>query len=151
MGNQHVGEEEVQAEEESTEVWAELGEELKVLGSRLASTVRSVWESEENRKRLQELGSDLEEMVGEVSQAIEARAASAEAQEVRGDIERVAQSARAAGRGALEEARPQLLSALRRVNQELEGLAAKLQEQRSEGQGSGQAEKPPGSGEMGDV
>ena len=105
-----------------SDAWREVGQQFKALGQSLASAFRAVWESEESRQHVQQLQAGLEAMANEVGQAAKDMAASAEAQKVKGEVEKAAESARVAGEKALQDARPHLLAALHRVNAELQQM-----------------------------
>ena len=129
MTEQEVSEEGAEGGRGSADEWSNIGEEFKALGRRLASAISSELGDEENRRRLEKLRSDIDEMAEEVSRAVHRTAASREAQEVQSEVEKVAHSAREAGRCIVKEARPYLLSALRSINRELQKLAARLEEE----------------------
>ncbi|NPV07922.1 MAG: hypothetical protein HPY83_08170 [Anaerolineae bacterium] len=115
-----------QGREGQKDVWGELGQQFEELGRTLAATIRSAAESEENRRRLQELEKGLRRMAEDVSRAIDEGVSSPEGQRVMAQMERTAESARRAGEQALDEARPHILAALRRLNDELERLTERM-------------------------
>jgi phage-related minor tail protein len=112
----------------TSETWREVGDQFRALGESLATAFRTTWESEENRQHLQEMRSGLETMVNEIAQAIQEASATPEAQKVRGEVERAAESARAAGEQAWKDARPHLLSALRQVNAEVQKMVSRMEQ-----------------------
>ncbi len=112
------------------EVWREVGKQFQALGESLATAFRTAWENEENREHLQDMKTGLEAMVDEVGQAVQDASKSPEAQKVREEVEKAAKSARAAGEQALREAQPHLLSALRKVNTELQEFVRRLEQNR---------------------
>jgi hypothetical protein len=107
-------------EQTTQESWREVGDQFKALGESLSRAFRTAWESEENRQHLESMKSGLKAMVDQVDQALEDVSVSPEGQKVRREVEKAAESARAAGEKALEEARPHVLSAVRQVNTEME-------------------------------
>ena len=107
-------------EQPTQESWREVGDQFKALGESLSRAFRTAWESEENRQHLESMKSGLKAMVDQVGQALEDASASVEGQKVRREAEKAAESARAAGEKALEEARPHVLSAVRQINAEME-------------------------------
>ncbi|MGI6209068.1 MAG: hypothetical protein ACOYEW_12770 [Anaerolineae bacterium] len=115
--------------DEQKDVWKELGRQFEELGRTLASTIRSAAENEENRRRFEEIEVSLQRMAEDVSQAVNEAAESPEGQRVRAQVERTAEAARLAGEQALEEARPHIVAALRRLNEELERLSQRLKSQ----------------------
>jgi hypothetical protein len=111
------------------EAWREVGNQFRALGKGLATAFRTAWESEENHEHLQDMKSGLEAMVGEVGQAIQEASVSPEAQKVRREVEKVADSARTAGEHAWQETRPYLLSALQRLNAELQKMTSRVEQE----------------------
>lgn len=117
-------------EEQTTEEpWREVGRQFQALGESLAQAFRTAWEDEENRQHLQDMQAGLEAMIDQVGQAIKEASESPEGQKVRQEVEKAAQSARAAGEKVWQEAQPHLLSALRQVNAELQKMVSRLEEE----------------------
>ena len=116
------------SEEKTTEeTWREVGDQFKALGESLATAFRTAWEKEETREHVRGMKEGLEAMVDQVGRAIEEASASVEGQTVRGELERAAESARAAGEKTLQDARPHLISALDTVNAELQKLIRRME------------------------
>ena len=78
--NQSTSESSQEAKENS---WQEVGQQFQVFGESLATALRTAWENEENRKRLDEMRSGLESMAENVSQAVKETAASPRAHPAR--------------------------------------------------------------------
>lgn len=106
--------------------WQEVGRQFQALGESLADTMRTAWENEENRKRLDEMHNGLTAMVDQVGQAIKDTASSPQAQQVKDEAQKAAGSFSNAFEQTAQEVRPQLLSALRQVNSELQKLIDRL-------------------------
>ena len=117
------------SEQTTAEPWREVGRQFQALGESLAQAFRTAWEDEENRQHLRDMQAGLEAMVEQVGQAIKEASESPEGQKVRQEVTRAAESARAAGEQALQEAQPHLLSALRQVNVELQKIIGRLEEE----------------------
>jgi hypothetical protein len=116
------------SEEKTTEeTWREVGEQFKALGESLATAFRTAWEKEETREHVRGMKEGLEAMVDQVSRAIEEASASVEGQKMREELERAAESARAAGEKTFQDARPHLISALDTVNAELQKLIRRME------------------------
>ncbi|RLC62530.1 MAG: hypothetical protein DRI48_09470 [Chloroflexi bacterium] len=116
-------------EEQATqETWHEVGEQFRVLGESLAKAFRTAWEREENRQNLESMTVGLESIVDNVGRAIREAAATPEARKARQEVEQAVQSARVAGRKALQDAQPHLISALRRVNADLQHIISRLEQ-----------------------
>jgi hypothetical protein len=112
----------VSKEQTTQEVWRDVGQQFQALGKSLAQAFRTAWEDEGNRQHVQDMQTGLEAMVNEIGQAIKEASSSPQGQKVRQEVEKAAESAHAAGKQALKDARPHLLSALRQVNTELEKI-----------------------------
>ena len=111
------------SEEQTTQdLWRDVGRQFQALGESLAHAFRTAWEDESNRQHVQNMQSGLEAMVNEIGRAIKEASSSPEGQKVRQEIEKAAGSAHAAGKQALQDARPYLRSALRQVSVELEKI-----------------------------
>jgi hypothetical protein len=111
------------------EGWQEVGRQFQALGESLAAAMRTAWEKEENRKRLEEMHNGLESMVSEVGQAIKDTAASPQAQQAKAEAHKAVGAVQDAFEQTAQEVRPQLVSALRQVNVELQKFIDRLKEE----------------------
>ena len=120
-------------EEKTTEeAWRKVGEQFQTLGESLAEAFRTAWESEKNRQRAQEMRGGVEAMIDRISAVINDFGDSPGAHQVREEAEKAAESARVAGEQTWQKAQPHLLSALNRLNGELQKLIGHLQEPEGE-------------------
>jgi hypothetical protein len=117
------------------ESWNEVGRQFQALGESLAQAFRTAWESGENRQHLESVKSGLESLVDNVGRAIQDTSASPEGQRVREEVENVAESARVAGERALQDARPHLLSALEWMNEEMQKIIGRLEQEPIDSEG----------------
>jgi len=104
------------------ESWQEVGRQFETLGSSLAEALRVAWNNVESSSEGQQLKAGLESMLRDVGKAVEDSSKTPEAQKVKAEAKRAAESLRVAGEQTVEEARPQIASALRKVNEELQKL-----------------------------
>jgi hypothetical protein len=111
------------------ESWQEVGRQFQALGESLARAFRAAWESEENRQHLDSVKSGLESLVDNIGRAIQETSASPERQRMREKAEKAAESARVAGEKALQDARPHLLSALEWMNEEMQEIIGRLEQE----------------------
>jgi NTP pyrophosphatase (non-canonical NTP hydrolase) len=118
-----------ETQQTTKEAWHEVGKQFQALGENLAAAFRATWEDKETRQHLEEMRDGLEGMVQEISQAIKKGATSPEAQKAREEAKKAAESIRSAGEQTLHEARPHLLSALNQINDELQKMIGKLEQQ----------------------
>ncbi len=117
------------------DAWDEVGRQFQALGASLAQAVRTAWNDEENRRRVQEMQSGLESMVREVGDAINDTASSPEGQKLQQDAKRAAEDLVDAGEKTVQEVRPHLMRALEQLNDEMTRLVDRL------------SKKEPGSGQ----
>jgi hypothetical protein len=115
---------------QSEEAWREVGKQFQELGHSLASAFRATVDSEEGRRHLQNVQSGVQAMADEITQVMREATASPCATDVRVKAEKVATTARFATEEAFQDARPQILAALRQVNAEIQRLIARMDEKR---------------------
>lgn len=115
------------AEQSTTEAWREVGRQFEVLGESLSKAFRAAWQSEETKQHVRSMQDGLEKLVDKVDQAVKEARESQRGEKLRIEAERTAESLRQAGEQTWQEARPQLLSALKRANAELQGVIVDLE------------------------
>lgn len=108
------------------DAWDEVGRQFQSLGASLAQAVRSAWNDEENRRRVQEMQSGLESMVREVGEAINDTANTPQGQKFQQDAKRVAEDLVDTGEKTVQEVRPHLMRALEQLNDELSKLVDRM-------------------------
>jgi hypothetical protein len=119
-------EENQEANERSSEAWTDVGKQLDALGKSLTEAFRLSWNNREARKYVM---SGLESMAAEINHALShSEELPAEAQRLKNQVEKAAQTARAMTEDAMREGRPRLLMTLRQVNGELQRLIDRLDE-----------------------
>jgi hypothetical protein len=111
---------------DSTESWQEVGHQFEVLGVALAQAFRSAWGNIENNPDAQQVKSGIETIVREVGHAIDETVKSPEGQKVAEEAKRTANKLRNASEQTADDARPQIIKALRQINEELDHLISKL-------------------------
>lgn len=124
--SESMGENREQRTQNVDESWREVGRQFEALGNALARAFRSAWAHVESKPEAQQVKEGLESMVREVGQAIEEAASTEEAQKVKEEAKRAVESLRVAGEQTVEEVRPQLLTALKKVNEELQKLIEQM-------------------------
>lgn len=119
--------EETQSDREAFEqAWHEVGNQFKVLGQSLAAAFR---QTVQDKEAWQEVQSGLESAVNAIDRAIKETSASPEGQRVRDEVEKAAESARAAGEQAFREMQPHLLVGLSRLRDGLQRAIDRLKEE----------------------
>ena len=127
MTEKETLESETADEQSAEETWREVGRQFEALGESLSRALRAAWESEETQRHVRSLQDGLEKMTRQLDQAVKKASESGRAQRVRQEAARTADSLRDAGEKTWEDVRPQMLSGLRRVNAELQGLIDSLE------------------------
>jgi len=122
----------------TSEAWHEVGRQFQTLGESLAEAFRTTWESEETRQHVQNMQAELEEVAGQVDRMVKETGGSEEAQRLRGEAEKAAESLRAAGEQTWRDTRPHLLSALSQLNAELQKMIARLEQEEAPEPSSGE-------------
>ncbi len=117
--------------------WQEVGRQFQALGESLAQAVRAAWGNEETQRRVQEMRAGLESMARDVGKAVEDTANSPQGQKIRQDAEHAAESLRTATVQTVNEVRPQMITALQQLNDELQKLINRME----------QKNQPPSGGE----
>ena len=122
----------VESEEQkktTDEVWREVGRQFEALGKSLSQAFHATWESEETRKHVEKLGNDLDRAAQKVEEAVKKAGSSPDAQKLREEAEKTAESLQVAGKKTWDDARPHLLSALTQFSTELQKVIDRLQQQ----------------------
>jgi hypothetical protein len=126
----------------STEAWREVGKQFEVLGNTLAEAFRTAWQSEENRRRVQEMQGGLQQMINEIERALNESVTSPQAQQFRAEAGKTANTFRAAGEQTVQDIRPHVLNALHQLNAELQKLVNRMEADKP-GEGAKTTEPPP--------
>ena len=113
----------------ASDAWNEVGQHFKALGESLASAFSATWHSEETREHLKGMQAGLEAMVDRISQTTKEVSESGEAQKVQAEVEKAAHSAKEVGKEAVEEVRPHLLSAFRKIRVELDQMISRMEQE----------------------
>ena len=108
--------------------WQEVGQQFQTLGETLAKAVRTAWNDEHNRKRVQEMKVGLESMLKDLGKAIDETSKSPQVQQVKSEAQRAAESFKLAAEKTAVEARPHVLSALRQLNEELAKMVKRMEQ-----------------------
>jgi hypothetical protein len=114
----------------ANEGWDEVGRQFAELGNSIAKAFQTAWTKEENRQRAEQLKNGIEAMASEVNRAIKENWSSPEAERMRGDMRRAAETVRTAGEQTAQEVRPHLVNALRQLNDELQRLISHMEKEK---------------------
>jgi hypothetical protein len=116
----------------TNEAWQEVGKQFQALGESLATAFRAAWTDEQNRKRVQDMRQGVEQMLNDVGKALDETAKSPQMQQARTEAKRAAESMRVAGEQTYQELRPQIVSALRQLNTELQKFVVRMESKSAE-------------------
>lgn len=119
------------------DAWQDVGREFEQLGSSIARAIRSAWNDAENRRRAKEMQTGLEAMIKEVGEAIRDTAQSPQGQQIRDGVIRAADTLVDVGEQTAQEIQPHLISALKQVNDELQKLVMRMENQAKSADESG--------------
>ena len=108
--------------------WQEVGRQFETLGATLSQVLRTTWNRVETNADAQQIKGSLETLLRDVGKAVEDAAATPEAQKLKDEAKRTAESLRIAGEQSVQEARPQIISALKQINDELTRLIQKVED-----------------------
>lgn len=112
------------AEPSMEDSWREVGKQFEVLGKGIAQALRSAT----NTEQAKEMKTGLEAMVQDIGKAIRDAAESPEGQKVRAETNRTVETLRNAGEQTVREVRPQVINALKQLNEELQKLVNKIEQ-----------------------
>ncbi len=115
----------------SGDAWQEVGKQFQALGDSLATAFRAAWYDEQNRKRVQDMRQGIEQMLNEVGKALDETARSPQVQQAKSEAKKTADSVRGASEQTFQEVRPQIVSALRQLNNELHKFVERLESKSS--------------------
>jgi ABC-type transporter Mla subunit MlaD len=113
------------------ESWQEVGRQFEALGGALAQAFRATWTRASSTSEAQQVKESLESVLDQVGRAVDETTHTQEAERVKAEARRTVQSLRTAGEMTMDEARPQIVSALRKVNDELQKLIDQMGENKS--------------------
>jgi hypothetical protein len=104
--------------------WREVGKQFEELGKGIAQALRSAT----NTEQAKEMKTGLESMVQDIGKAIRDAAESPEGQKVRAETNRTVETLRTAGEQTVREVRPQVINALKQLNEEMQKLVNKIEQ-----------------------
>jgi len=145
MAEKEAQEQDAAQEQSTEEAWREVGRQFEALGESLSRAVRAAWEREETQQHVRSMQDGLEKMAHTIEHAVKEAGDSEQGKKLRTEAGKTAETLRAAGEQTWQEARPQLLAALKRMNAELQRFTESLEQKppsdsESRRQTSGQAE-----------
>ena len=110
------------------QAWDDVGRQFRLFGESLASAFKTTWESEETQHHWDNIQVGLEAMVDELRRAAEKVASTEEAEKVKTEAKKAAQSAQAAGTEAAAKMEPHLLAAFQKIRAELDQIINRMEQ-----------------------
>lgn len=129
MAEEQTQEQNAAQEQSTEEAWREVGQQFEALGESLSRAFRAAWDSDETQRHVRSMQDGLEKMIEKVDHAVKDAGESQQGRRLRTEAEKTAETLRAAGEQTWQEARPQLLSVLKKVNAELQRLTESLEQE----------------------
>jgi hypothetical protein len=109
--------------------WEDVGRQFQTLGESIAAAFRSAWGKEETRQSFQKMQTGLEGMVTEIHQAIQETFDADDVGQLKTDVRKTVDDIAGQGKQTFQEVRPHLVGALQQVNQELQKLIDRMEDQ----------------------
>lgn len=113
---------------EPSSAWHDVVEEFDALGEAIARWAKSAVNDPENKRRLDELGDRLENLIDDVGASIKGAAENDVGQSFREAADKTGEAFKAAGSRFSEEVAPRLASTFRTVGDKLRGAADRMDE-----------------------
>jgi uncharacterized membrane protein YccC len=136
-------EEPAQAQTDTQDPWAEVGQQFAHVGESIAAAFTTAWKDEGTQGFMQQMREGLEKMAGAIAGAVDNAAHSPEGQKFREEAEKAVASAATAGKQTVETVRPQLLSALEQLNVKIRELLDRMGQAQSKTAPAPEAEDAP--------
>jgi len=107
-------------EASANEAWQEVGQRFQTLGESLAAAFKSTWENEEPQTQWEKVRADMEATANDIGRAAKETAATEEAQKAKAEAYKTAEAAQQAGQEVMDDVKPHLLAAFRKIRTELD-------------------------------
>lgn len=108
------------SEASAGEAWEEVGQRFQSLGESLAAAFKSTWENEETQAQWEKVKVDMEATASDIGRAAQETTASEEAQKAKAEAYKTAEAAQQAGQEVMDDVKPHLLAAFRKIKTELD-------------------------------
>jgi hypothetical protein len=122
-------------ESSTNEAWEEVGQRFQSLGESLAAAFKSTWENKETQAQWEKVKVDVEAAANDIGRAAKETAATEEAQKAKAEAYKAAAAAQQAGQEMMDDAKPHLLAAFRKIRSELDKVIDSME--------NSETEKPP--------
>jgi len=109
--------------------WEEVGRRFESLGRSLADAVSAAWSDEANQKAVNDVAAGIKSMAKDVADSVDEAARSPEGQKLRQEAEELTKAAAETGKQTFDEAKPQLVAALRSITEGLQSAISHLSAQ----------------------
>ena len=112
---------------ETRQAWEEVGHQFEQLGQSLATAFKTLWERQDTQQQFESLRVGLKSMADDVSAAVSKSITTEEAQKIKAEAQKAAESAQKATEKTAAELRPQVTTALKQLNAELQKLIDRME------------------------
>ncbi len=129
-------------EARSGDAWQEVAQRFEALGTSLGAALQQAWDSESGQHAVRDIEAGMRTLARTIADSVDQAAASQEGQELRAEAEDMVTSAAELGRQVVDEAQPQVMAALRSLEEGLQAAADRL---RTPSAGTQSPEDSPGS------
>ena len=129
MSDQKTNPENEEPGPSGSQSWEDIGRAFRNLGESIGEAFRTGWGREETRQNVQKMQEGLEGMVNEIRQAIHDTADPGSVNEFKEDLRSTVDNLAGKSRETVHEVRPHLVNALRQVNQELQKIIDRMEQQ----------------------
>jgi hypothetical protein len=123
---------EKKTEASAGESWEEVGQRFQSLGESIAAAFKSTWENEETQAQWEKVKIDMEAAANDIGRAAQETAATEEAQKAKAEAYKTAEAAQQAGQEAMDEVKPHLLDAFRKIRTELDRAIESMENSETE-------------------
>jgi hypothetical protein len=102
------------------EAWEEVGQRFQALGESMVAALKSTWENEGTQVQWEKVKADMEAAASDIGRAAKQTAATEEAQKAKAEAYKTAAAAQQAGYQVMDDVKPHLLAAFRKIRSELD-------------------------------
>jgi len=111
----------------ASEAWEEVGQRFQSLGESLAAAFKSTWENKETQAQWEKVKADVEAAANDIGRAAQQTAATEEAQKAKAEAYKTAAAAQQAGQEIMDDIKPHLLTAFRKIRSELDQVIGSME------------------------
>ncbi len=118
----------------ASKAWEEVGQRFQSLGESLAAAFKSTWENKETQAQWEKVKADVEAAANDIGRAAQQTAATEEAQKAKAEAHKTAAAAQQVGQEIMDDIKPHLLVAFRKIRSELDQVIGSMEASETENQ-----------------